>query len=175
MPWSHALAKATASSEVESRTCAMNPIGPPPAPCSKSLELALLRSLDLDRQAPARAPAPRRALAVGRLPEQEARDDPQFLELLAWYALAAYGESKDRVREVFAGAASTRGEEAPMNAIKEIELEAEAKTLLRQIEGKFGTDAKEAWRVHVEKADKTTLERWLDRILSADRVEDIFE
>jgi len=109
----------------------------------------------------------------------EARDDPRFLELLAWYALAAYGEPKDRVREVFAGAASTRGEEAVMNALEEAEAKGaargEATILLRQIERKFGRAAMEAHRARIERADAETLLAWSDRILMADRVEDIFE
>ena len=49
-----------------------------------------------------------------------------------------------------------------------------AKTLLRLIERKFGPEAKEASRPRVERAAVGELEMWLDRILDAERVEDVF-
>ncbi|MCG5530438.1 hypothetical protein LRD18_06065 [Halorhodospira halochloris] len=49
-----------------------------------------------------------------------------------------------------------------------------AKTLLRLIERKFGPEAKEASRARVERAEVGELEMWLDRILDAERVEDVF-
>lgn len=104
----------------------------------------------------------------------EARDDAAFLELLAWYALAAYGEPKERVREIFIGAASTRGEEAVMNALEEAEVKGEAAVLLRLIERKFGRPAMDAHRARVESADAATLLTWSERILTAERVEDLF-
>ncbi|MCG5548900.1 hypothetical protein LRD17_09095 [Halorhodospira halochloris] len=48
------------------------------------------------------------------------------------------------------------------------------KTLLRQIERKFGAEAKEASRARVERAALGELEMWLDRILDAERIEDVF-
>ena len=50
----------------------------------------------------------------------------------------------------------------------------EAATLLRLIERKFGAEAKEAYRARVEGAPEAELERWTDRIFTADRPEDLF-
>ena len=52
--------------------------------------------------------------------------------------------------------------------------EAEVAMLLRQIERKFGAQAKQVWRSRIEHATTGQLEMWLDRILDADRVEDVF-
>ena len=59
-------------------------------------------------------------------------------------------------------------------AREETTQEANAKTLLRQIERKFGSEAKEASRARVEGAEIGELEMWLDRILDAECVEDVF-
>lgn len=47
-------------------------------------------------------------------------------------------------------------------------------TLLRQIELKYGSEAKEAYRERVEGASVEQLDEWLDRFAVADRVQDIF-
>ncbi len=49
-----------------------------------------------------------------------------------------------------------------------------AKTLLRQIELKYGSVAKEAYRERVEGASVEQLDEWLDRFAVADCVQDIF-
>ncbi|MBK1652880.1 DUF4351 domain-containing protein [Halorhodospira halochloris] len=49
-----------------------------------------------------------------------------------------------------------------------------AETLLRLIERKFGPTTKEASRARVEHAEFEELEMWLDRILDAERIEDVF-
>ena len=49
-----------------------------------------------------------------------------------------------------------------------------ASTLLRQIELKYGSEAKEAYRERVEGASVEQLDEWLDRFAVADRVQDIF-
>ena len=51
----------------------------------------------------------------------------------------------------------------------------EAKVLLRQIDRKYGTQlAAAAYRERIEGADAETLLLWSDRILSAERIEDLF-
>ena len=52
--------------------------------------------------------------------------------------------------------------------------ETAAKTLLRLIERKFGPESREASRDRVERAAVEELETWLDRILDAERLEDVF-
>jgi len=52
--------------------------------------------------------------------------------------------------------------------------EGEALTLLRLIERKFGAEAKEAYRERLEQASGKELARWTDRILEAERIEDLF-
>ncbi|MCG5548394.1 hypothetical protein [Halorhodospira halochloris] len=47
-------------------------------------------------------------------------------------------------------------------------------TLLRQIARKFGPEAKEASRARIERAGAGELEMWLDRILDAERLDDVF-
>ncbi|MCG5528854.1 hypothetical protein [Halorhodospira sp. 9628] len=46
--------------------------------------------------------------------------------------------------------------------------------MLRLIERKFGPEAREASRARVERAAVGELEMWLDRILDAECVEDVF-
>ena len=50
----------------------------------------------------------------------------------------------------------------------------EATLLLRQIEHKFGASALRDYRARVENADAETLLTWSERILVAERVEDVF-
>lgn len=50
----------------------------------------------------------------------------------------------------------------------------EAKVLLRQIERKYGAQLAAAYRERIESADAETLLLWSDRILSAERIEDLF-
>ena len=50
----------------------------------------------------------------------------------------------------------------------------EARVLLRQLTLKFGA-LPEAVRLRVESADAETLLRWSEKVLSADRVEDVVE
>jgi hypothetical protein len=50
----------------------------------------------------------------------------------------------------------------------------EARTLLRQMERKFGPEAVKAHRERIETADIDQLEAWLDRILIAETPETIF-
>jgi hypothetical protein len=50
----------------------------------------------------------------------------------------------------------------------------EARTLLRQMERKFGPEAVQAHRERIETADIDQLEAWLDRILIAETPETIF-
>jgi len=52
--------------------------------------------------------------------------------------------------------------------------QAAVQTLLRLIERKFGREAREASRARVEPATVGELEMWLDRILDAECVEDVF-
>ncbi|OOG22000.1 transposase [Thioalkalivibrio denitrificans] len=53
--------------------------------------------------------------------------------------------------------------------------EGEAAVLLRQIERKFGAEAAEAHRARIDQADADTLLEWSERILTAERVEEIFD
>lgn len=53
--------------------------------------------------------------------------------------------------------------------------EGESAMLLRLIERKFGADIAQSCRIHIEQADADTLLIWSDRILTATRVEDIFD
>lgn len=57
---------------------------------------------------------------------------------------------------------------------KEGRQEGEINTLLRQIERKFGSEAKKAYQDRIEKASLGELDRWLDRFATADSVEQIF-
>jgi hypothetical protein len=50
----------------------------------------------------------------------------------------------------------------------------EARTLLRQLERKFGSEVAQAHRMRIEAAELDQLETWLDRILSAETPEAIF-
>lgn len=50
----------------------------------------------------------------------------------------------------------------------------EAKVLLRQIDRKYGAQLAAAYRERIESADAETLLLWSDRILSAERIEDLF-
>lgn len=50
----------------------------------------------------------------------------------------------------------------------------EAKVLLRQIDRKYGAQLAAAYRERIEGAGAETLLLWSDRILSADRIEDLF-
>lgn len=50
----------------------------------------------------------------------------------------------------------------------------EAAVLLRLIARKYGEEAVETYRGRIEQADAETLLTWSERILTADRVEDIF-
>jgi hypothetical protein len=50
----------------------------------------------------------------------------------------------------------------------------EARTLLRQLDRKFGSQAAQAHRVRIEAAELEQLETWLDRILSAETPDTIF-
>ena len=50
----------------------------------------------------------------------------------------------------------------------------EAEVLLRQIDRKYGAQLAATYRERIECADTETLLLWSDRILSADRIEDIF-
>jgi len=52
--------------------------------------------------------------------------------------------------------------------------EGEVSTLLRQIERKFGLEARKAYQTRVENASLEELELWLDRFATADCVEEIF-
>lgn len=52
--------------------------------------------------------------------------------------------------------------------------EGEAVTLLRLIERKFGTEAKEACQERVKKASLEKVEQWFDRAIEAERVEEVF-
>jgi hypothetical protein len=51
----------------------------------------------------------------------------------------------------------------------------QAALLLRQIARKYGEEAVEAYRDRIEQADAETLLTWSERILTADRVEAIFQ
>ena len=51
--------------------------------------------------------------------------------------------------------------------------EGEAAVLLRLIEGKFGAEAAAACRERIEQADADTLLQWSQRILTAERIEDV--
>jgi hypothetical protein len=51
----------------------------------------------------------------------------------------------------------------------------EAQTLLRQIERKFGPEARARYQPRVEGAAPAELDQWIDRILSAERVEQVFD
>lgn len=51
----------------------------------------------------------------------------------------------------------------------------QATVLLRQVERKFGAAAVAACRDRIEQADTDTLLAWSERILTAERVEAIFE
>jgi hypothetical protein len=53
-------------------------------------------------------------------------------------------------------------------------LKGEANTLLRLIERKFGAQAKAHHEKQVEQASETELEQWLDRILTAENVGQVF-
>ncbi|MCG5516405.1 MULTISPECIES: hypothetical protein [unclassified Ectothiorhodospira] len=53
-------------------------------------------------------------------------------------------------------------------------LKGEANTLLRQIERKFGAQAKAHHEKQVEQASEAELEQWLDRILTAENVGQVF-
>ena len=53
--------------------------------------------------------------------------------------------------------------------------EGEATVLLRLIEHKFGTSAVGACRTRIEAADAETLLRWSERILTAERAEELFD
>ncbi|WP_144446086.1 hypothetical protein [Halorhodospira halophila] len=53
--------------------------------------------------------------------------------------------------------------------------EAETRALLQQIELKFGQATKEAHRQRVEQGTPEELERWLRRIITANRVDDLFD
>ena len=52
--------------------------------------------------------------------------------------------------------------------------EGEIDTLLRQIERKFGSEAKKAYQDRVENASLGELDRWLDRFATAESVEEVF-
>ncbi|MCG5495683.1 Rpn family recombination-promoting nuclease/putative transposase [Ectothiorhodospira variabilis] len=51
----------------------------------------------------------------------------------------------------------------------------EAQTLLRQIERKFGPQAKTHCQQRVQQADEAQLLQWIDNILTAERLEDVFQ
>ncbi|MBK1692977.1 hypothetical protein CKO33_12475 [Ectothiorhodospira mobilis] len=51
----------------------------------------------------------------------------------------------------------------------------EAQTLLRLLERKFGPEARSRFQSRVEKADPAELDQWIDRILTAERVEQVFD
>ncbi|MCG5536826.1 transposase, partial [Ectothiorhodospira mobilis] len=51
----------------------------------------------------------------------------------------------------------------------------EAQTLLRLLERKFGPEARARYQPRVEGAAPAELDQWIDRILSAERVEQIFD
>ncbi|MCG5496587.1 hypothetical protein LPW30_02515, partial [Ectothiorhodospira variabilis] len=51
----------------------------------------------------------------------------------------------------------------------------EAQTLLRQIERKFGPQARTHCQQRVQQADEAQLLQWIDNILSAERLEDVFQ
>ncbi|MFB6358023.1 MAG: hypothetical protein ABEJ96_03165, partial [Thiohalorhabdaceae bacterium] len=53
--------------------------------------------------------------------------------------------------------------------------EGEAAALLRQMERKFGPEAATAHRERIEQADSETLLAWLDRILTAEKADEIFQ
>ena len=59
--------------------------------------------------------------------------------------------------------------------IEEGRKEGEAAVLLRQIERKFGAEAAEAYRTRIDQADADTLLLWSERILTAERVEELFQ
>ncbi|MBK1672608.1 hypothetical protein CKO35_04700, partial [Ectothiorhodospira shaposhnikovii] len=51
----------------------------------------------------------------------------------------------------------------------------EAQTLLRQIERKFGAQARMHCQQRVQQADEAQLLQWIDNILTAERIEDVFQ
>ncbi|MCG5533630.1 hypothetical protein LRF89_09285 [Halorhodospira sp. 9621] len=65
-------------------------------------------------------------------------------------------------------------EEGRQEGRQEGRRQAAVQTLLRLIERKFGREAREASRARVEPATVGELEMWLDRILDAECVEDVF-
>ena len=64
-------------------------------------------------------------------------------------------------------------QEGMQQGIQQGRLEGEAAVLLRLIEHKFGTDAAAARRERIEQADADTLLQWSERVLTAERIEDV--
>lgn len=103
------------------------------------------------------------------------------------YIARVYGPIQERdVRHAVEQTRPDRAEELVMTVadewLKQGERRGEQKgrqehaveTLLRQIERKFGPEAKEVSRARLERAEIGELEMWLDRILDAERIEDVF-
>lgn len=58
--------------------------------------------------------------------------------------------------------------------LKKGRVEGKAAVLLRQVMRKYGPEAAAGYREQFERADADTLLEWSERLLSADRVEEIF-
>ena len=61
-----------------------------------------------------------------------------------------------------------------MTVAEEWTARAEARTLLRQIERRFGSEARKAYQDRVANASLENLDLWLDCVVTADSVEEVF-
>ncbi|MFP4146600.1 MAG: hypothetical protein ACLFSI_02675, partial [Halorhodospira sp.] len=75
---------------------------------------------------------------------------------------------------IMTGIVSRTRQEAQQEGRQEGRQNTQVQTLLRQIERKFGAEAREAVHVRVERGTPAELEMWLDRIIDAEQVEDVF-
>ena len=102
---------------------------------------------------------------------------PLEIALLVYIA-RVFATTEADVQRALVATRPERAEELAMTVAEEWiergEKNAEARTLLRQIERKFGTEAKDAYHQRVANASGEELELWLDRIVDAESVASLF-
>ena len=80
----------------------------------------------------------------------------------------------EEVQQMLAERMNEWEKEWEQRGLKKGELRGESKSLLLLLEQRFGKEAAERYRPRIEQADEPSIQQWLIRVLTAERIEEIF-